>query len=137
LKTQIVDDKDSGFYATPHFWVGHRFCNCPADRRGYAGFYRTSGGRPQAGEFVRFTPDLRAGTYRVAFHDATPFSPESRFTVRVRHATGVDTIHVQPAADRAIGTFAFEEGMDGWIELLAEGSHGPVLADAVVFTPAP
>jgi PKD repeat protein len=134
--TVIIDDADAGCYATPYFWVGHRFCQCPPDRRGYAGFYRTNGGRAWPGEFVRFTPDLRAGVYRVAFHDATPFPPESRFAVRVRHASGVDTIHVQPAADRSIGTFAFDEGMDGWVEILAEGSGGLIIADAIVFAPA-
>ena len=29
-----IDDRDDGFYATPSFWVGHRFCRCPAARRG-------------------------------------------------------------------------------------------------------
>lgn len=131
----IVDDADAGCYATPYFWVGHRFSRCPPDRRGYAGFYRTNGGRARPGEFVRFTPDLRAREYRVAFHGATPFPPESRFTVCVRHASGADTIHVRPAADRFIGTFTFTEGMDGRVEILAEGSDGLVIADAVVFTP--
>ncbi len=131
----IVDDADRGCYATPYFWVGHRFSRCPPDRRGYAGFYRTNGGRAVPGEFVRFTPDLRAGSYRVAFHDATPFPPESRFTVRVRHVSGIETVRVQPAADRSIGTFTFDEGMDGWIEILAEHSDGLVVADAMVFTP--
>lgn len=135
--TVIVDDADPGCHATPYFWVGHRFCRCAADRRGYAGFYQTNGGRAQPGEFVRFTPDLRAGEYHVAFHDATPFPHECRFTVRVRHGSGVEMVHVQPAVDRSIGSFTFDEGMDGWVEILAEGAEGLVLADAVMFTPAP
>ena len=39
-----VDDHDAGFFATPYFWVGHRFCRCPADLRGHGGFYLTNGG---------------------------------------------------------------------------------------------
>ncbi|MCP4644014.1 MAG: hypothetical protein GY851_26465, partial [bacterium] len=61
-----VDDADPGFYATPHFWVGHRFCRCPEDRRGYGGFYLTNGSRAAADEFARFTPDLHAGEYDVS-----------------------------------------------------------------------
>jgi hypothetical protein len=128
-----IDDAGPGFYATPYFWVGHRFCRCPADQRGYAGFYLTNGGRADPGQFARFTPDLQAGRYEVFLSDETPFSPGVEFDVRIRHAEGEETVRVQPKASRAIGTFAFQEGMDGYIEILAEGSKGLVIADAVVF----
>jgi PKD domain-containing protein len=128
-----IDDADPGFYATPHFWVGHRFCRCPADRRGYAGFYLTNGTRPTAREFARFTPDLQAGEYDVSLSDETPFSPGVEFDVRVRHADGDETVRMRPEEGRTIGTFRFDEGADGFVEILAEGSKGLVIADAVIF----
>jgi hypothetical protein len=132
-----VDDADDGFYATPYFWVGHRFSRVPVARRGYRGFYLTNGGVAAAGEFVRFTPDLRRGRYLVAFHEATPFGPDAKFQVRVRYSSGVDVITVQPSRSRHIGEFEFEEGTDGLVEILAEDSTGLVVADAVVFRWSP
>ena len=129
-------DGRAGFYATPDFWVGHRFCRCPEKKRGYGGFYLTNGGRAAAGEFVRFTPDLRAGAYEVALSDQTPFSAGGEFDVRVRHAEGEKVVRMRPAESRSIGSFTFEEGMDGFVEILAEGSKGLVIADAVTFRPS-
>jgi hypothetical protein len=128
-----IDDRDEGFYATPYFWAGHRFCRCPKERRGHGGFYLTNGGRPAAGEFARFTPDLKAGTYDVALSEATPFRRGTAFDVRVRHRGGETTVRVRPGRSRRVGTFEFEEGTDGFVEVLAAGSKGLVVADAVVF----
>jgi len=128
-----VDDRDAGFYATPYFWVGHRFCRRPASRRGHNGFCLSNGGQPRAGEFVRFTPDLRAGAYVVALSDATPFHPGTEFDVRVRHLRGETTVRVDPGKSRRVGVFEFPEGADGYVEILAGGSKGRVIADAVVF----
>jgi PKD repeat protein len=128
-----VDDRDDVFYATPHFWVGHRFCRCPANRRGYKGFYLTNGEQPRAGEFARFTPDLKAGAYQVSLSDATPFRPGTEFDLRVRHRAGETVVRVRPSDSRRIGRFEFDEGTDGFVEILAQGSNGLVIADAVVF----
>jgi hypothetical protein len=129
-----VDDRDEGFYATPWFWVGHRFCRCR--KRGFRDFYLTNGARAVEGEFARFTPDLRAGRYEVAFHEETPFSAKARFRVRVRHGGGEAIVRAHPARSRRIGVFEFDEGTDGFVEILAGGSTGVVIADAVVFRPA-
>jgi len=128
-----VDDRDEGFYATPYFWVGHRFCRCPRDRRGHRAFYLTNGAEPADGEFARFTPDLRAGTYEVALSEATPFHADAEFDVRVRHRGGETTARVRPEESRKIGTFEFDEGADGFVEIRVGGSTGLVIADAVVF----
>ena len=130
-ETVVVDDRDEGFYCTPYFWVGHRFCRCK--RPGHAGFYLTSGGRAVEGEIARFTPDLPAGRYEVSFHQETPFAAKARFDVRVRHAGGEDVVAMNPSRSRRIGTFDFHEGTDGFVEILAAGSQGLVIADAVVF----
>jgi hypothetical protein len=128
-----IDDSDAGFYATPYFWVGHRFSRVPVARRGYKGFYLTNGGVAAAGEFVRCTPDLQRGVYAVSLHEATPFGKEVEFDVRVRHRGGTEVVRVRPSRSREIGVFEFDEGTDGYVEILAEGSNGLVVADAVVF----
>jgi len=128
-----VDDRDEGFFATPYFWVGHRFSRCPPRRRGHDGFYLTNGNRAVSGEFARFTPDLLAGTYRVSFSGATPFPPDSEFDVRVRHVGGETTVRVRPETSRQIGRFEFAAGTDGFVEIQAAGSRGLMIADAVTF----
>ncbi|MFO7901314.1 MAG: PKD domain-containing protein [Pirellulaceae bacterium] len=131
----VIDDRDPGCFATPYFWVGHRFCRTPEKRRGHAGFYLTNGGRAAEGEFVRFTPDLAAGEYVVSLSPETPFRPETSFDVRVRHRDGRTTVRMRPNRSRHVGQFQFAEGTDGHVEILAKESHGLVMADAVVFEP--
>ena len=128
-----IDDTSPGFYATPYFWVGHRFSCCPAEGRGYKGFYLTNGARALADEFVRFTPDLQAGRYTVSFVKETPFSDKTAFAVRVRHRGGEQTVRVQPTLSRVVGTFDFDEGADGFVEIRTENSHGLIVADAIRF----
>ncbi len=128
---EIVDDADDGFYATPWFWVGHRFHKW--ERKGYREFALANGKRAAAGEFVRFTPDLAAGRHRVRLHPGTPFGEGARFRVRVRHAGGDSWIWMEPSVSLVAGEFEFEEGKDGFAEIHAEGSSGQVVADAVVF----
>jgi len=144
------DIRYNRFYCTPYFWVGPQFKRWV--EKGYKGFYLTNGGRAMEGEFARFTPDLEAGTYRVYFTEETPFEPERRamsrvgqqpvnpelnpkthFAVRVRSKDGDEIIRMEPAKSRVIGTFEFEEGMDGFVEILAGGSTGQVLVDAITF----
>lgn len=129
----IVDDRDPGFYTTPYFWVGHRFCRCPEERRGYKGFYLTNGGRPRQGEFVRFTPDLQAGLYSVSLAEETPFLPDVSFKVKVRHQQGEETLRIKPTRSRAIDRFHFGPGTDGYVEIHADDSEGLVIADAIHF----
>jgi len=132
-QTQVIlDDQDPGFCATPYFWVGHRFDRW--ETPGYGGFYLVNGKRARAGEYARFTPDLAAGRYEVRLHEQTPFDPDARFWVRVHHLGGEEKVWVHPADSRLIGVFAFGEGSDGYVELLADGAEGQVVADAVVFT---
>ena len=133
--SSIVDDRDEGFSCTPYFWVGHKFSRCR--ERGYKGFYRTNGGRSQAGQVARFTPDLAAGTYEVSFRPETPFGEDASFRVRIRCASGDQTRRVRPYKSRVIDTFPFEQGTDGFVELHAAESTGLVIADAVEFARVP
>ncbi|HLU90904.1 MAG TPA: PKD domain-containing protein [Cyclobacteriaceae bacterium] len=153
LTRETIDNEDqrvNRFYSTPYFWVGPRFHRW--EEKGNGEFYLTNGGRSRKGEFARFTPDLEAGKYEVSFADATPFdparramsrqgqqpvnpelNPEPRFAVRVVSKQGAETIWMEPAKSPVIGVFEFDEGMDGFVEILAEGSTGQVLVDAVTF----
>lgn len=142
-----IDDNYIGFYATPYFWVGHRFHKWPCN--GYNCFCLINGKRPTSGEFARFTPDLSAGIYQVFFPEIVSSwqDEELRFAVRVKHKNGIETVwmepkrsrvigiweHMTPNPTKVVGTFEFNEGTDGFVEILAEGSKGQVPADAVVF----
>jgi hypothetical protein len=143
----IMDDSYLGFYATPYFWVGHRFHRWPP--KGYSDFCLVNGRRATSGEFARFTPDLSAGIYQVFMPEIVSSWQDEpvRFAVRVKHKNGVDTVwmepkrsksigtwdHLIPNPTKEIGTFEFNEGTDGFVEILAEGSRGQVPADAVIF----
>jgi hypothetical protein len=117
---------DEGFACTPFFWVGHRLT-------GAAAFYRTNGGRPVPGEFMRFTPDLAAGTYDVSLGAGAPAPVGARFDVRVRHRSGEDVVRLEPARSRVVGRYEFEEGTGGFVEIRAEKSDGLVAAESVIF----
>lgn len=127
---QVVDDRDPGFYATPWFWVG---CHVKSVVQGFNGFHLTNGGRAAEDEFVRFTPDLPAGKHQVSLAKETPFADDAAFWVVVRHRDGETKVWMEPAKSRSIGTFYFDEGTDGYVEIHTKGSRGHVLADAVVF----
>jgi PKD repeat protein len=129
---------------------------------GYNHFYLINGQRAREGEYARFTPDLEAGTYDVWLYERTPYASgppannePARFQVRVVHVEG-DTVvwmepertqgffprpykdqigwrWLEPQPTRKIGTFRFEEGNDGFVEIIAEGSTGQVIVDAVRF----
>jgi hypothetical protein len=128
----IIDDADENCYRTPGFWVGHKFSRCR--NRGYNGFYLTNGARPADGQYVRFTPDLAAGTYRVSLRPETPFHEGTTFPIRIHCASGDEMLTVNPAKSRIVGTFDFHEGTDGFVEIHAQDSSGLVIADAVEFT---
>jgi hypothetical protein len=73
----------------------------------------------------------------VSFRPETPFGKDASFRVRIRCASGDQTRRVRPCESRVIGTFPFEEGTDGFVELHAAESTGLVIADAIEFTRVP
>jgi hypothetical protein len=132
------------------------------EAEGYNNFYLINGQRAREGEYARFTPDLEAGTYEIWLHERTPFASgppannePARFRVRIVHADGEDYVWMEPEKtkgfyprphrgqdrwqwlepqpSRKVGEFRFEEGRDGFVEIIAAGSTGQVIADAVRF----
>ena len=130
---------------------------------GYNHFYLMNGGRDTKGEYARFRPDLGKGEYDIWLYEHTPYASgppadhdPAKFQVRVVHAEGDTTVWMEPEKttgyfprpfqhskgywswmepqhSRKIGTFKFEEGNDGYVEILADGATGQVLVDAVRF----
>ncbi|KAA0992229.1 PKD domain-containing protein [Dyadobacter aurulentus] len=153
LKREIVDNADlreNRFYSTPYFWIAPQFKRWK--EKGFGDLYLTNGGRATEGEFVRFRPDLAAGTYELLFSEQTPFDPQlratangkkfpvdsklnavPRFKVRVHSKNGGEEIWVEPTESLSIGKFEFLEGMDGYVDIVSEGSEGQVLVDAIIF----
>lgn len=139
--TVTVDNEDAGCYRTPWFWLSPQFHRHFPDRwkPGHRGSYLLSRGGATGDERVRFTPDLGAGAYRVSLSADTPFRPsvqmsqDIRFRVRVRHRDGIEDVWMEPLKSREVGIFDFKEGTEGYVEILAGGATGPVVADAVKF----
>ena len=152
-KQKIIDNADiryDRFYCTPYFWVGPHFKRWTEN--GYNNFYLTNGGRAAKDEYARFKPDLEAGKYEISFSKETPFdpqrramngqekmsvnhvlNPDPRFEVRVHSKAGDKIIWVEPSKSTLIGEFEFSEGMDGYVDILSEGSKGQVIVDALIF----
>lgn len=133
----VVDTGGPHCYVSPYFWLSPRF-HAPWCE-GHGGSYLMNGGRAEKGMIARYQPDLAAGVYDISFSDRTPFrpavtvDPDIGFNVTVKHGDGTDTVWMEPLKDRTIGSFRFEEGRDGYVEIAAEGSRGLIVADAVVF----
>jgi hypothetical protein len=95
---------------------------------------------------VRFTPHVaRAGRYRVYLYWPRPKGLATSAPVRLRHATGLDslTLDLTATGENAQGVAAwtflgertFAAGDAGWVEIGAEGANGIVMADAALFVP--
>lgn len=132
------------------------------DAEGYNHFYLINGERGKEGEFARFNPDLQEGTYDLYLYEKTPFASgppadnePARFQVRVVYAGGDTTFwmepertkglfprphegpdgwyYFEPQPSRNLGSYKFDEGKDGFVEILTDGATGQVIADAVRF----
>ena len=121
------DSAGASYFHTPCFWVQHQFHN---KRR----WYETSGARNEKGQFVRFLPRLRAGTWRIEETYDAPHVPGVSYWVKVKARDGLHRVRLSPLKDLTIGTFDFDEG-EGYVQIEAEGATGPVHVGALRFTP--
>jgi hypothetical protein len=106
--------------------------------------YRHDGGRDRGRQWARFRPDLpRAGRYEVRLSYSPHPNRASNVPVTVHHAGGRTTVKVDqrkaPTLDQAfvsLGTFRFEKGTSGYVEVSNRGADGYVIIDAVQWLPA-
>ncbi|MFO0878401.1 MAG: FAD-dependent oxidoreductase [Gemmataceae bacterium] len=89
---------------------------------------------------ARFVPKLpAAGSYEVRLFYTASSNRASRVTVVVSTGTQEKTLHIDqrkgPRGDTGLllGTFTFEAGERGWVEIRNDESKGHVIADAVQF----
>ena len=116
-----------GFYATPGFWCSQRLCG--SKRR-----YLSSGFRPEADAFARFTPGpMEEGTYRVRVCADTPWALGSSCAVNVKGAEGVRRVRFDPAKSWTIGDFRFASGSGNYVEFLAKDCVGSVVVNSLSF----
>ncbi|GAB4267416.1 MAG: hypothetical protein Kow0092_20750 [Deferrisomatales bacterium] len=88
-----------------------------------------------AGDRFRWTPQLAAGAYEVSLWWSAGLWWSGSAPVTVHHADGEDLVPVDQRRDggrwMSLGTWRFEAGTSGWVEL--DGRNGKVYADAVRF----
>jgi hypothetical protein len=125
-----------------------------AQRRGFDGVssaippyvgdgYRHDGGQDRGRQWVRYTPDLpHAGRYEVRLSYSPNRNRATNVPVTVVHADGKTTVPVNqrqaPPLDGAfvsLGTFRFEKGKSGSVEIGNKDVDGHVIADAVQWLP--
>jgi len=112
---------------------------------GYVGAgYRHDGDTAKGEQKARFIPDLPAeGQYRVAITYTALANRADNVPVIIHHADGEATVIVNqkkkaPEKDvlLPLGTYRFEKGKTGWLEIRNEGTKGHVIIDAAQWMPA-
>jgi arylsulfatase A-like enzyme len=105
--------------------------------------YRHDGNRDRGRQWARYTPDLpRAGRYEVRLSYSPNPNRATNVPVTIVHADGKTTVHVNqrkpPTLEQAfvsLGTFRFEKGKAGRVEIGNRDVDGYVIADAVQWVP--
>jgi hypothetical protein len=105
--------------------------------------YRHDGNEQKGAQRARFIPDLpRTGAYRVAVAYLPHANRATNVPVTIHHAGGTQTITLnqrRPPAEKRLlqplGTFRFEQGRAGYVEISNADTNGHVIIDAVQFLP--
>ncbi len=105
--------------------------------------YRHDGGENRGTQWARYQPDLPApGKYEVRLSYSPNPNRATNVPVTIVHAGGRSTVKVDqrkaPPLDRAfisLGTFAFERGKVGFVEIGNKDVDGFVVIDAVQWLP--
>ncbi|OWK36688.1 FAD-dependent oxidoreductase [Fimbriiglobus ruber] len=106
--------------------------------------YRHDGGTDRGKQWARFRPDLpKAGKYEVRLAYTPNANRATKVAVKVIHAGEESTITVNQrkaapinGAWVSLGTFSFEAGKTGYVEVSNAGADGYVVIDAVQWLPA-
>ena len=113
-------------FKTPCFWVQHQF-------HGKRRWYDVNGGRSESGQFIRFTPSLRAGKWKVSATYAAPHQPGASYWVKVRAVDGIHRVRFEPLKNLTIGSFEFAEGNEGYVQIEAGDSVGQIAVASLKF----
>ncbi len=105
--------------------------------------YRHDGGHDRGRQRARYTPELpKAGKYEVRISYSPGSNRASNVPVIVHHAESETTLTVNqrkaPTLDRAfvsLGTFRFDKGKTGYVEIRNTDADGHVIIDAVQWLP--
>ena len=106
---------------------------------GYLGTgYRHDGNTVKGQQKARYIPELAsAGRYRVAITYTALGNRANKVPVVIHHAEGETTVYVNqqeppsgPDGVQVLGSFQFDAGKSGWLEIRNEGTKGHVIADA-------
>ncbi len=103
--------------------------------------YRHDSDTAKGEQKARFIPVLpRAGLYQVAITYSALANRAANVPVTIHHADGDATVIVdqkkKPAGKKGLhllGTYRFEVGKTGWVEITNTGTRGHVIIDAVQF----
>lgn len=106
--------------------------------------YRHDGDTAKGEQKARYTPDLpAAGKYLVSISYTALANRADNVPVIIHHADGEASVVVNqkkkaPEKDvlLPLGTYRFEKGKDGWLEIRNEGTRGHVIIDAAQWLPA-
>ncbi len=131
----VVDDTEAeltGFEEEGHTTSGYI-------ERGY----RHDGNATKGDQKAKYIPDLpKAGRYRVAISYGALANRATEVPVTIHHAKGETVVKVNQQQKpqekfnlHSLGSFSFEAGKAGWVQLSNEGTVGHVIIDAVQFLP--
>ncbi len=101
--------------------------------------YLHDGNEAKGKKSMRYTPKFdAAGKYEVFLHFSANANRATNVPVMVKSADGEKTITVNQRKAHgdtgfSLGTFAFEKGVAGYVEIRTTGTDGHVIADAVRF----
>ncbi|SKB08370.1 FAD dependent oxidoreductase [Prosthecobacter debontii] len=104
--------------------------------------YRHDNNEHKGEQRARFTPELSAGKYEVLISYSALSNRATEVPVIIHHASGQDTVLVNqtklPSGKHGfqpVGTYTFEAGQSGWVEISNQGTKGHVIIDAVQWLP--
>ena len=101
--------------------------------------YRHDGDADKGGSTARFVPEIpRAGRYQVLVAYPVHANRAPKVPVTIKHADGETIVHLNQTKNPAVnnllepvGTFRFEKGRGGHVEIGNKGTSGYVVIDAV------
>jgi hypothetical protein len=105
--------------------------------------YRHDGGKDRGEQWARFRPDLpKAGKYEVRLSYSPNPNRATNVPVTIVHADGSTTVKVDqrktPPIDKlfvSLGTYRFDKGKTGYVEISNKDVDGYVIIDAVQWLP--